>query len=211
MPTQTRSRQSRAVARLSGRAVSWRPSGHGAWTVTWFLLGLTLTLAGCAGSRTSGTRSPGMASGSAAEPGWPAAQRDDIAAVQPEVAAAAKQFQLDPRLINGLIWVESKFNARARGPGGTQGLMQLMPATARELADRLGERSRPYDPGFNIRAGSLYLSRMIKRFDGDVKLGLAAYHGGPGHVLKWQKAGKRGIPDGSKKYVEKVFLAREQF
>jgi len=152
-----------------------------------------------------------MASGSAAEPGWPAAQRDDIAAVQPEVAAAAKQFQLDPRLINGLIWVESKFNARARGPGGTQGLMQLMPATARELGERLGERSRPYDPGFNIRAGSLYLSRMIKRFDGDVKLGLAAYHGGPGHVLKWQKAGKRGIPDGSKKYVEKVFLAREQF
>jgi soluble lytic murein transglycosylase-like protein len=147
-----------------------------------------------------------MASGSAVEPGWPAAQRDDIAAVQPEVTAAAKQFQLDPRLINGLIWVESKFNAKARGPGGTQGLMQLMPATARELADRLGERSRPYDPGF-----SLYLSRMIKRFDGDVKLGLAAYHGGPGHVLKWQKAGKRGIPDGSKKYVEKVFLAREQF
>ncbi|HEY0134082.1 MAG TPA: transglycosylase SLT domain-containing protein, partial [Nannocystis sp.] len=91
------------------------------------------------------------------------------------------------------------------------GLMQLMPATARELAGSLGERSRPYDPGFNIRAGSLYLSRMIKRFGGDIKLGLAAYHGGPGHVLKWKKAGKRGVPDGSKKYVEKVLAARELF
>ena len=154
-------------------------------------------------------RSPGMAHGGA-EPSWPAAQRAQIAAVQPEVKAAAKRFQVEPDLLNGLIWVESKFNARARGPGGTQGLMQLMPGTARELAKSLGERAKPYDPGFNIRAGSLYLSRMIKKF-GDVKLGLAAYHGGPGHVLKWKKAGKRGIPDGSKKYVEKVFAAREQF
>jgi len=210
MPTSTRSRQFRAVAGRVRRRVAWRPSGHGAWTVTWFLLGLTLTLAGCAGSRAGEARSPGMASGGAVEPGWPEAQRQDIAAVQPQVHAAARQFQLDPRLINGVIWVESKFNARARGPGGTQGLMQLMPTTARELAGRLGERARPYDPGFNIRAGSLYLSRMIKRF-GDVKLGLAAYHGGPGHVLKWQKAGKRGVPDGSKRYVEKVFAARAMF
>ncbi len=152
-----------------------------------------------------------MAHGGAAEPSWPAAQRSQIAAVQPEVKTAAKRFQVAPDLLNGLIWVESKFNARARGPGGTQGLMQLMPATARELAGSLGERSKPYDPGFNIRAGSLYLSRMIKRFGGDVKLGLAAYHGGPGHVLKWKKAGKRGVPDGSKKYVEKVLAARELF
>ncbi len=211
MTTLTRTRQFRAVAGQLQSAAPWRPSGHGAWTVTWFLLGLTLTLAGCAGSRMEEARSPGMASGGGVEPSWPAAQRQDIAAVQPHVHAAARQFQLDPRLINGVIWVESKFNARARGPGGTQGLMQLMPATARELAGRLGERSRPYDPSFNIRAGSLYLSRMIKRFDGDVKLGLAAYHGGPGHVLKWRKAGKRGVPDGSKKYVEKVLGAREQF
>jgi soluble lytic murein transglycosylase-like protein len=152
-----------------------------------------------------------MAEGGAAEPSWPAAQRAQIAAVQPEVKQAAKRFQIPPDLLNGVIWVESKFNARARGPGGTQGLMQLMPATARELASSLGERSRPYDPGFNIRAGSLYLSRMIKRFGGDIKLGLAAYHGGPGHVLKWKKAGKRGVPDGSKKYVEKVLAARELF
>ena len=188
-----------------------RALGPNPWTVTWLLLGLCLTAGACAGSRSEQTRSPGpgMASGGH-EPSWPAAQSKQIAAVQPEVKAAAQRFRIDPGLVNGIIWVESKFNARARGPGGTQGLMQLMPATARELAKSLGERARPYDPGFNIRAGSLYLSRMIKRF-GDIKLGIAAYHGGPGHVLKWQKAGKRGVPDGSKKYVEKVFEARDRF
>jgi hypothetical protein len=51
---------------------------------------------------------------------------------------------------------------------------------------------------------------MIKKF-GDVGLGLAAYHGGAGHVLKWQKAGKRGVPDGSKKYVDKVYAAKKMF
>ncbi|MBL8974073.1 MAG: lytic transglycosylase domain-containing protein [Myxococcales bacterium] len=210
MPTLTQARRFRAVARQLWRSSLMRALGPNPWTVTWLLLGLCLTAGACAGSQPGVARSPGMASGSGPEPSWPEAQREQIAAVQPEVNAAARRFQIDPGLVNGLIWVESKFNARARGPGGTQGLMQLMPATARELAKSLGERPRPYDPGFNIRAGSLYLSRMIKRF-GDVKLGLAAYHGGPGHVLKWQKAGKRGVPDGSKKYVEKVFAARDRF
>ncbi len=210
MLTSTRVRRFRAVARRLWCSGLWRAFGPTPWTLTWLLLGLALTSAACAGSRAAEARSPGMAHGSAPEPSWPAAQRAQIAAVQPEVKAAAKRFQVDPGLLNGLIWVESKFDPRARGPGGTQGLMQLMPATARELAKSLGERARPYDPGFNIRAGSLYLSRMIKRF-GDVKLGLAAYHGGPGHVLKWQKKGKRGVPEGSKKYVEKVFAAREKF
>lgn len=213
MPTLTRPRRFRAVARRLWHSRLVRAFGPTPWTLTWVLLGMALMNTACAGSRQGElgpARSPGMAHGSGYEPSWPAAQRKQIAAVQPEVKAASKRFQVDPGLLNGLIWVESKFDARARGPGGTQGLMQLMPSTARELAKSLGERARPYDPGFNIRAGTLYLSRMIKRF-GDVKLGLAAYHGGPGHVLKWQKAGKRGVPEGSKKYVEKVFTAREQF
>lgn len=210
MRTQSRFRRFRAVARWLWSCVRRQAPDRGTWTVTWFLTGLMLTCAACAGSRPEPARSPGMAYGGVSEPAWPAAQRAQIARVQPEVKAAAQRHKLDPRLLNGLIWVESKFNAKARGPGGTQGLMQLMPATARELARSLGERAKPYDPGFNIRAGSLYLARMIKRF-GDVKLGLAAYHGGPGHVIKWQKAGKRGVPDGSKKYVAKIFEAREQF
>jgi soluble lytic murein transglycosylase-like protein len=179
----------------------------------WTLLGTALSAPGCATSRVEPARSPEVAGSSeaACDERWPSAQREQIAAVQPHVQAAARQHQLDPRLINAVIWVESKFNARARGPGGTQGLMQLMPATARELAERLGERSRPLDPGFNVRAGSLYLARMIRKFGGNTDLGLAAYHGGPGHVLKWHKAGKRGVPEGSRKYVEKIHAAEKMF
>lgn len=182
------------------------------WSLAWALTAVALVAPACAGSRGESARSPDSVAdaGDACER-WPAAQKDQIAAVQPHVKAAARSNQLDPRLINAVIWVESKFNARARGPGGTQGLMQLMPATARELAQRLGERSRPLDPGFNVRAGSLYLARMIRKFDGNIDLGLAAYHGGPGHVLKWRKAGKRGVPEGSRKYVEKIRAAQKMF
>lgn len=177
---------------------------------SWLLLAL-LAGAACASARTSAPP-PTCGSGQkACDSRWPAAQRDQIAAVQPDVEAAARTYKLDPRLINAVIWVESKFDPNARGPGGTQGLMQLMPATARELAERLGERSRPLDPGFNIRAGSLYLSRMVRRFGGDVRLGLAAYHRGAGHVAKWQQAGGRGVPEGSRKYVDKVFAAQKMF
>lgn len=179
----------------------------------WTLLGTALSAPGCASSRGASARSPDAAHEDVAARSdrWPASHRDRIAAVQPHVHAAARAYQLDPRLINAVIWVESKFDPRARGAGGTQGLMQLMPATAREIASRLGERPRPYDPSFNVRAGSYYLARMIRRFGGDVDLGLAAYHGGPGHVLKWQKAGKRGIPAGSRKYVEKIHAAEKMF
>ena len=210
MPTSNDSRRFRAIAARLWRGTRRRGVKQAPWTLTWFLLSLALGGFACAGSRTEGARSPGQPYGGPTEPAWPAAQHDQIAAVQPYVEAAAQKYRLDPALINGLIWVESKFEARARSRGGNLGLMQLAPATARELASSLGERSRPYDPGFNIRAGSLYLSRMIAKF-GSPELGLAAYHGGPGHVRKWQKKGGRGVPDGSKRYVEKVLTARNRF
>lgn len=210
MPTPNNPRPLRAIATRLWRGTRRRGVKQAPWTLTWFLLSLSLTSIACAGSQAGRQRSLGQAHGSAVEPGWPKEQRHEIAAVQPHVEAAARQFKLDPALINGLIWVESKFEVRARSPGGNLGLMQLAPATARELAKSLGERAKPYDAGFNIRAGSLYLSRMIRKF-GSPELGLAAFHGGPGHVLKWKKRGGRGVPDGSKRYVEKVLTARRRF
>lgn len=210
MPTSNDPRRLRALAARLWRGTRRRGRKQAPWTVTWFLLSLSLFGIACAGSRADGARSPGYPQGGPSEPDWPQAQRSQIAAVQSHVQAAARRYRLDPALINGLIWVESKFEVRARSPGGNLGLMQLAPATARELAGSLGERSKPLDAGFNIRAGSLYLSRMIKKF-GSPELGLAAYHGGPGHVLKWKKKGRRGIPDGSKRYVEKVMAARDRF
>lgn len=141
---------------------------------------------------------------------WSPQERAKILAVQPHVRAAAKKYKVDPNLINAMIWVESKFNPKARGPGGSAGLMQLMPSTARALAKQMGERSRPYNAEFNVRAGTYYLARMISKFDGNQRLGIAAYNAGPGNVRKWQKAGS-GLPSRSQRYVAKVLAAKKRF
>ena len=91
---------------------------------------------------------------------------------------------VDPRFIHAVIWQESKYQLRARSHVGAQGLMQLMPATAR----RFGCKD-PHDPAENIAAGTKYLSWLLKRFDGNVELALAGYNAGEGSVDKYD-----GIP-----------------
>ena len=91
---------------------------------------------------------------------------------------------VDPQFIHAVIWQESKYQQRARSHVGAQGLMQLMPATAR----RFGCKD-PHDPAENIAAGTKYLSWLLKRFEGDVELALAGYNAGEGSVDKYN-----GIP-----------------
>jgi soluble lytic murein transglycosylase-like protein len=133
-----------------------------------------------------------------------------IYAVQDIVAAASAAHGVEPELINALIWVESKFERRARGPAGAQGLMQLMPRTAGAMAKRLDRKRRSYDPDFNIHAGTLLLSRLLERFDGDVRLALAGYNRGGGTVSKWIAAGEP-LPEGVEKFVERVLRAKAWF
>jgi soluble lytic murein transglycosylase-like protein len=133
-----------------------------------------------------------------------------IAAVQAIVAAAAAEHGVDPALINAVIYVESKFDRKARGPGGSQGLMQLMPKTAAELAKQLGRARNSYDADFNIHAGTLLLAKLLKRFDGDLTLALAGYNRGSGTVAKWVAAGQP-LPEGTQGFVARVLTAKAWF
>ena len=121
---------------------------------------------------------------------------------EPLVQEHAARQSLRPDLVRAVIQVESGFNPHARSPKGAMGLMQLMPATARDLGVH-----NAYDPGENIRGGTLYLRQLLDRFDGDEELALAAYNAGPNAVDRY---GRRIPPyRETRDYVRKVSSATE--
>ncbi len=94
-----------------------------------------------------------------------------------EIAAAAREFGVEEAVVRAIIHAESAFNPTALSRAGAQGLMQLMPATAR----RFGV-SDSYDAGQNIRGGVQYLSWLLRRFNGNLTLAAAGYNAGEGAV-----------------------------
>jgi hypothetical protein len=107
------------------------------------------------------------------------------------------RYGVDPYLVFCVIEHESHFRPRALSPKGAQGLMQLMPGTAR----RFGV-SRPYDVAENIKGGTQYLKELMTMFGGRVNLVLASYNAGEGAVLKYG----RSIPPykETRDYVKKI-------
>lgn len=93
--------------------------------------------------------------------------------------------QVDPWLIQSLIRQESAFDPRARSSVGATGLMQLMPATARRMAKI--KRAELADPAANVKLGVRFFEHLLKRYDGETHLALAAYNAGPGKVDEWIK------------------------
>ena len=104
------------------------------------------------------------------------------------VRKAAAANHLDPNLIMGLIHQESYFNPTARSAPGATGLMQLMPATGKELARKLHTSSDLENPDVNIQLGTAYFGQLLNLFNGDQMVAIASYNAGRGNVAKWLRA-----------------------
>jgi hypothetical protein len=112
------------------------------------------------------------------------------------IASMSEAHGVNPLLVRALIQVESNYKTRARSHRGAMGLMQLMPAIAREYQVR-----NPYDPKSNIAAGVQHLKALMDRLGGSVHLALAAYNAGEGAVKKFN-----GVPPyrETRTYVSKI-------
>jgi soluble lytic murein transglycosylase len=139
------------------------------------------------------------------------------------IGEAARRARLDPFLVAAVVREESSFYPRAVSRVGARGLMQLMPATARPMAE---VRGLPFnagdlldDPGANLEMGAAFLSGLVKEF-GDVRLAVAAYNAGPGRLRQWWKARRTSdieafveqIPyDETRQYVKRVMLSWREY
>ncbi len=115
----------------------------------------------------------------------------------------AKEFRLDSKLVNAVIRNESCFDKSATSPAGAEGLMQLMPATARSLGV-----TDSFQPHQNLRGGMQYLSELVRRYNNNLALALAAYNAGPGAVAKYD-----GVPPypETQKYIERVMKSYRSY
>lgn len=120
-----------------------------------------------------------------------------------EIRTAADSNRVDESLIRAIIHAESAYQPDALSPKGAQGLMQLMPNTARELAV-----SDPFDPASNIDGGSRYLAQLLDEFAGDFELAAAAYNAGSSAVRRFG-----GIPpyDETQEYVRRVKILYRRY
>ncbi|MFT7235350.1 MAG: soluble lytic murein transglycosylase-like protein [Methylophagaceae bacterium] len=129
--------------------------------------------------------------------------RLDLTSYSDTVTQAAQLYQVDPALIRALIHAESAFNPKALSSKGAQGLMQLMPTTAKELGVE-----EALDPSQNIIGGTKYLAQLLKLFNGNIEFATAAYNAGPSAVNK-----HKGIPPykETEVYVERVGILHQRY
>jgi hypothetical protein len=118
------------------------------------------------------------------------------------IQGASELHDLDPALIKAVIHAESAFNPRAVSRKGAVGLMQLMPATARDLG------VRPHNAEENIHGGVRYLAGLLRKFSGNLPFALAAYNAGEENVRRYG-----GIPPFSetRMYVKKVLALKDKY
>jgi soluble lytic murein transglycosylase-like protein len=116
--------------------------------------------------------------------------------LQPVILEASERYAVDHSIIRAIIMAESSYNLMAISEKGAEGLMQLMPDTARELGV-----TDSFNPTQNIHAGARYFKKLLKRYKGNVRLALAAYNAGSRNVSEYN-----GIPPfkATHSYIKKV-------
>jgi len=114
------------------------------------------------------------------------------------IIQTASHYQIDPALIKAIIMAESGYNTKAVSKSGAKGLMQLMPQTAQSLGVE-----DIFNPHQNITGGVQYFKHLVNRFNGDVKLALAAYNSGSRNVRNYN-----GVPPfkATHSYIKKVLM-----
>lgn len=104
------------------------------------------------------------------------------------IQEAARAYDLDPNLLAAMAFKESTFNPRAVSRRGAQGILQLMPRTARALGVR-----DSFDTRQNVFGGALYIRQLLDRFHGDLDLALASYNLGPERIAREGKTATPGV------------------
>ena len=149
-----------------------------------------------------------------AEPSWYVRLRYPLE-YEHIVRGHAEQYDLDAALLAAVIYRESEFDADARSSSGAIGLMQLLPDTAEGIAQLTGGSGFVvddlYDPEINVRYGSFYLRRLLRKYE-DERLALAAYNAGQANVDEWIAEGREEIPfPETREFVENVLDARDLY
>ena len=124
------------------------------------------------------------------------AKEEQVNLIDRSIQKAARKYDLAPKLIKAIIRAESNFQVDARSTAGAEGLMQLMPGTAKELGVK-----DSFDIDQNIDGGSRYLRQMLDRYSGNLRMALSAYNAGPGNVDKF---GGRVPFAETRQYVDRV-------
>ena len=121
------------------------------------------------------------------------------------IEAVSLRHGIDPALVHAVVQAESNYRPGAKSHVGARGLMQVMPATARDLG--VTSAKLLFDPQENLEAGVKYLKFLLERFNGDLPTAIAAYNAGPGAVTKYD-----GIPPypETQNYVRKVLSNFQQ-
>jgi soluble lytic murein transglycosylase len=165
-------------------------------------LALLLVLAGAAAATVAYAESE--------KPGWYARLRYPLE-YEHIVRGHAENYGLDPALLAAVIYQESRFDPDARSSSGAIGLMQLLPDTAKGIAVHTGgSRFRVedlYDPELNVRYGSFYLRRLLRKY-GEERLALAAYNAGQANVDEWRRRGRGIAFEETRHYVATVLEMR---